>query len=284
MKLLVTGASGFIGKAVVKSLNTKLLAPASSDLNLLDHDQTKAYLKKHKPTHIIHLAWYAEHGKFWNAPENHAWVDATKNLLESFAAHGGQRFVAAGTCAEYQWGKEDLLKENASPLTPASLYGQCKNETRAFVQEFCDNSGIGWGWGRVFFPYGAGEPAGKLIPSLIAALNGKTKPFGINASVRRDFIHINDVGTAFKTLLETQDNGTFNIASGQGTSLQTLTEIIARLLDTDPAQILQLSPKAIDPVPCIAGDVRKMKAIGWKPQTALQDGLTDYVRVLLKQQ
>lgn len=283
MKLLMTGASGFIGRAVQDALPGKLLAPRSAELNLLDHDLTKSYLKTHKPTHIIHLAWYAKHGKFWNAPENHAWVNATKNLLEVFAAEGGRRFLGAGTCAEYEWGREDLLKEHASPLAPSSLYGQAKNEARAFVQEFCENTGLGWAWGRIFFPYGPGEPKEKLIPSLISALSGKAPAFGINKAIRRDFISLGDVGGAFKTLLAAQENGVFNIASGQPTSLQTLTETIADLLNADPARVLQEHPKTIDPVSCIGGDMRKMKALGWKPQTSLKDGLEQYLRVFLEQ-
>lgn len=306
MKILVTGGGGFIGQAVISSLRTQrsnpdaadgllrqpegflamtdLLTPSSQELDLHNAEQTDAYLKKHKPTHLIHLAWYAEHGKFWNAPENHDWVTATRNLLEAFAKHGGERFVGAGTCAEYAWGKEDRLKENASPLAPANLYGQCKNEARAFVEEFCKNSGIGWAWGRIFFPYGPGEPSAKLIPSLIAALSGKTPPFGINKDIRRDFIFHTDVGAAFKVLLDTKENGVFNIASGQAVSLQSLTETLAELLNTDPARILQEEPKSIDPIPCIIGDMRKMKALGWEPPTGLKDGLKQYLRVFLEEQ
>ncbi|MCD8566641.1 MAG: NAD(P)-dependent oxidoreductase [Alphaproteobacteria bacterium] len=245
-----------------------------------DYAHTKAYFAEHKPTHLIHLAWYAEHGKFWNAPENKTWLEATKNLMEVFATNGGQRFIGAGTCAEYAWNNDDLLKENMTPLEPASLYGQCKNEARAFVQEFCTNMELGWAWGRIFFPYGPGEPEGKLIPSLIKVLRGEREPFGINQAVKRDFIHVDDVGSAFKALLAARENGAFNISSGQGISLQTITEMIAETLHADPAQILQKTPDAIDPVGSIIGDMRKMKNLGWLPQTSLKDGLNAYCKVL----
>lgn len=283
MKILVTGGGGFIGHAVLGALPKGVLAPRSSELDLHNSEQTLAYLKKHKPTHLVHLAWYAEHGKFWNAPENHTWVKTTRNLLESFVACNGKRFIGAGTCAEYEWGKEDRLKENSSPLAPANLYDRCKNEARVFAQELCENMGIGWAWGRIFFPYGPGEHSGKLIPSLIQSLQGKTPPFGINKAARRDFIHADDVGAAFAVLLNTQENGMFNIASGQAISLQSLTETLARLLNADPARILQEQPKSIDPVASITGDMQKMKALGWQPQIGLKDGLKQYLRVFLEE-
>ena len=59
-----------------------------------------------RPEVLIHLAWYAEHGKYWTSPENVRWVEASLALLRGFAAAGGRRVVMAGTCAEYEWSRE----------------------------------------------------------------------------------------------------------------------------------------------------------------------------------
>ena len=62
------------------------------------------------PTHLLHLAWYAEPGLFWRSPENLRWVEASLRLLRAFAEHGGQRAVMAGSCAEYAWQPRDRLR------------------------------------------------------------------------------------------------------------------------------------------------------------------------------
>ena len=79
-----------------------------------------------QPTHLLHLAWYTEHGSFWNSPENLAWLAASVQLVGAFTAAGGRRAVVAGSCAEYDWSGPQPCSEPATPLRPHTLYGTCK--------------------------------------------------------------------------------------------------------------------------------------------------------------
>src|SRR5579862_8460328 len=126
-RILVTGSSGFIGRQAVLALRSQLgraadeihtvqhTARQMSDsrnhtVNLMDPEQVGRLMERVKPTHLLHLAWYAEHGKFWASPLNLDWVSASLQLFQSFISHGGKRAVFAGTCAEYDWTPKPVLR------------------------------------------------------------------------------------------------------------------------------------------------------------------------------
>jgi len=111
-RILITGASGFIGRQAVLALRgsgdevhtVQHTARQMSDsrnhtVDLLDSQQVTRLMERVKPTHLIHLAWYAEHGKYWTSPLNLEWVAASLKLFQAFIVNGGQRAVLAGTRA-----------------------------------------------------------------------------------------------------------------------------------------------------------------------------------------
>ena len=95
---LLAGA-GFEIHAVGRRPVDKGVTPQIADL--LAGDAVAEVVERVRPTHLLHLAWYVEHQKFWNAPDNVRWVEASLSLLRAFAAQGGKRVVSAGSCAEY---------------------------------------------------------------------------------------------------------------------------------------------------------------------------------------
>src|SRR5437588_3229964 len=116
VKVLVTGATGFVGRFVLERLRTsgaEVHACARRagarglaqwhEADLLTAGAPRALIDAVRPTHLLHLAWYSEPGTFWTSRENLRWLSTTIELLEAFADAGGQRFVGTGTCAEYDW-------------------------------------------------------------------------------------------------------------------------------------------------------------------------------------
>src|SRR6266567_8422986 len=132
-KVLVTGASGFIGRQCVPLLISKgyevhavarhrANEPAHPNLiwhetDLLSPGCADELIRQERPDCLLHLAWYAVPGKFWEAKENLAWVRASIELLCAFADYGGKRFVAAGTCGEYNCGAGECV-EGLTSLAP----------------------------------------------------------------------------------------------------------------------------------------------------------------------
>ena len=167
--------------------------------------------------------------------------------------------------------------EDSTPTHSASVYGKCKDVTRQYVQQYCRQAGLDWVWGRVFFPYGPGEPTMKLIPSVLHAL-ARSQPVACSHGQQlRDYLHVSDVASALVHLLtQPQTNGVFNIGSGQTTRLMDMVNICTQAFDSpSPVQFGAVKVSADEP-PKIVADTRKLQASGWQPQVSLQAGLTDY--------
>ena len=149
-RVLLTGASGFIGSHCIAPLVTRgyeVHAVTSRkagerggvcwhQADLLDERQCAALVAHVRPMHLLHIAWYAVPGKYWNSAENLRWVQASLGLMQAFAAAGGRRLVMAGTCAEYDW-SHGRCTESDTPLAPTTLYGTCKHALQIMLAAWC---------------------------------------------------------------------------------------------------------------------------------------------------
>ncbi len=292
-RVLVTGASGFVGRQALAPLLDRgfevhatgrgARAPADAPdgvawhtADLLDPAARRALVAAVGASHLLHLAWYAEPGKYWAARENAPWVAATVGLVDEFAAAGGARATLAGTCAEYDWTAPQPLREDA-PLAPATYYGVCKDATRRVVEGLARATGISVAWGRIFFLYGPGEDERRLVASVARTLLAGER--AATGCAVRDFLHVDDVAGALVALADSAVDGSVNIASGEGTSVRAIAESIAAaagrpdLLDGG-----SLSPRPGDPDELVA-DVRRLRdEVGFTPRIALADGLAATVR------
>lgn len=294
MKVLLTGASGFLGRYVLDSLHrnnieTVMLgrqrAPDSFfadfiETDLLATQDFDTLVKKSGATHLLHLAWYAEHGKYWTSPLNLRWTEATTQLVEAFCEAGGQQVVLAGTCAEYDW-SHGYCREDSTPLNPATLYGTAKDAARRLAMAICAQHHVPCIWGRVFLPFGTGESSQRLIPSLVEVFLGKHPPFGVNAPAYRDFLHASDVAEGFVASLRSSESGAYNISSGQPVQLADVVRKLAQLLDTDPQTVLNLTTDKPGEPPLLVGENLKLKTLGWQPTLSLAEGLERTVRETL---
>lgn len=291
MRVILTGASGFLGRYVLDSLRRQNIetvmlgrrpVPGSTFADFIETDllatpDFAALVKDAKATHLLHLAWYTEHGKYWISPLNLRWVEATTRLTEEFCKAGGERVVIVGTCAEYDW-SHGYCREDSTPLNPATLYGTAKDAARRLAMATCAQHQVPCAWGRVFLPFGKGEAHQRLIPSLIDVYRGSRPPFAVNAPAYRDFLHASDVAEGFIALLQSNANGVYNISSGQPVQIEHLVRELARLLDADPQAVLDLTTERPGEPPLLVGENLKLKALGWQPMLSLAQGLEQSVR------
>jgi nucleoside-diphosphate-sugar epimerase len=287
-KVLVTGATGFIGQNCLPLLiengfevhavslikeQTQLPDVRWHYVNLLDVKDVRDLVSKIKPSHLLHLAWYTEHKKYWTSLENHDWVQASFDLVRVFRAHGGKRAVMAGTCAEYDW-KHGRCSEETTPLLPATLYGVCKNALREKLQTFSKENGMSSAWGRIFFVYGPSEHPDRLVSSVICSLlQGKSIPCS-DGRQKRDFLYVEDVASAFVALLSSDVEGPVNIGSGIAVSIKEIIDLISgKIGRTDLVRFGELPVSLNDP-PVLFADARKLKEdVRWSPRYSLSQGL-----------
>lgn len=284
MRVLLTGASGFIGSHVLRALQQHGIEavavgrsqPYASvefiDADLLSISDFTPLLHQARATHLLHLAWYAEHGKYWTSPLNLRWAEATTRLVKTFCIAGGQHVVIAGTCAEYDW-TYGYCREETTPLNPATLYGAAKDATRRLSMAVCAQYQVPCAWGRVFLPFGHRESSNRLIPSLVEVFRGERAPFGVNANAYRDFLHASDVAEGFIRLLNAEASGAYNVCSGESSRLADVVTMLASLLDADPEPVLALTTERTTEPPLLVGENLKLKVLDWRPALTLLQGL-----------
>lgn len=292
--VLVTGATGFIGRASlpflvaqnyeVHAITTQpqlqsLIMPGVNwhSLNLLDTNATQKWLETNQPDSLLHLAWYAEPGKYWTSERNLDWVQASLNLLKTFVQVGGKRAVFAGTCAEYDW-RYGFCSEQLTPALPATVYGTAKYSLQLLLNAFAQQTGLSAAWGRVFWLYGPYEHPGRLVASLCRnLLSGQVAPCSHGQQVR-DFLHVEDVASAFVSLLGSEAAGVVNIGSGQAVQLKDIIYKIAEYIGKPELIKLGALAAPLNEASLVVADVKRLKQeVGWQPRYNLTEGLIQTV-------
>jgi nucleoside-diphosphate-sugar epimerase len=280
---MLTGATGFVGRHTLDALAqaghdvhavARRRGPALTGVTWHEADLLAGceVVGEVEPEILVHLAWYAEHGKFWSSPENVRWVEASLALLRAFAAAGGRRAVLAGTCAEYEWSRE-VYPEDAIKR-PATLYGAAKHGLHTIATAFAEEAGLSLAWGRLFFLYGPYEAPERFIPSLVRHLLADEPTPMTAGTQRRDFLHAADAGAAFAALTESNVTGSVNVASGRAVILRELAQQIAQRVGR--GELLQIGalPMPMGESPALVADVSRLRdEVGWKPKIGLEDGL-----------
>jgi nucleoside-diphosphate-sugar epimerase len=285
--VLVTGATGFVGRHALHVLlrsghDVHAVArtpPSGADevtwhaADLLEPGAAERVVAAARPSHLLHLAWYAEHGRYWTAPENVQWVEATLALFRAFAGGDGERAVLAGTSAEYDW-SHGFCSEHVTPRRPATLYGVAKDAAHRVVRAAAEQAGVELAWGRVFFLYGPHEHPERLVSSVARALlAGRPAPVSSGVQVR-DFMHVADVASGFVALLESDVAGPVNVASGDPVRIRDVVTAIGELAGRpDLPRLGELSDRPGDP-PLLVADVRRLRdEVGFAPRHSLTEGL-----------
>jgi nucleoside-diphosphate-sugar epimerase len=285
-RVLVTGASGFIGRHAlaplaargyeVHAVSTRNVASAATvtwhQVDLLSPGGVSRLMEVVRPTHLLHFAWFAVPGQFWTSPENYRWVPASLELLRAFNSVDGRRFVAAGSCAEYEVSDTDC-DERRTPLRPSTVYGSCKHAFHVAIDEFAEGR-LSVAWGRVFHLYGPGEHPDRLVPSVVRALLEGRPALCTPGTQVRDFLHVQDVADAFVALLDADVRGSVNIASGSPISVADLVGRIGMLMNA--GALIRLGERALsahDPPRLTARVSRLREDVGWSPAMTLDEGL-----------
>ena len=287
-RLLITGASGFIGRAVTAAMagrsgwevyaltsgRRKVDMPAgvrvvSADLR--QAEQCETLMKQIRPEAMIHLAWNLEGRDFLSIDENLRWLEISLGLLRAFNKYGEgeRRFVFSGSSAEYGYGQQ-ICREDG-PACPEDLYGTCKLQFTNVAQIFSEIYGISFADARFFSIYGAGERhLLHVIPVAIDAML-RGQPFVCKGPNNVwDYVYIDDAAEAMACVLESGYRGCVNVGYGP-VSMREVTSVIAEL--TGGKERLSFENEAA-PGRTLIADTRLLReTVGFTPKTGIREGL-----------
>lgn len=241
LKVLVTGASGFVGRHLVPALlvSGARVTAVSRNIETARENHwfsqvTYVQADVHAPDvdiealigdqdYVVHLAWpgLPNYGELFHFERN---LPADYAFLKRLVTMGVKRILVTGTCLEYgmQYGP---LAENLSthPTTP---YGLAKDTLRRWLEQLREKQGFQLAWARLFYMYGPGQNPNSLLAQLERAIKYDATSFDMSGGEQlRDYLHVTEVAKQLSRLILADGcEGVFNCCSGQPISVRRLVE------------------------------------------------------------
>lgn len=189
--------------------------------------------------------------------------------------------VHAGTWSQYGPIVSDQPLSEDHPQQPATAYGLAKARAEAVGISRARNGDAHFLSLRLFNVYGPGEAPHRLIPAIASHLaKGSKVPLTEGHQVR-DFVHVDDVVSAFGACLRTQvsESGAFNIATGTGTAVREIAQMVAGCMSAmgDRLDFGAIEARTGEPSVVIGDSARFQTQFGWKPQVPVTSGVCDTV-------
>lgn len=288
-KVLLTGATGFIGKNAIEPLirlGYEVFATKLPDdkvennkvhwvnCNLFNSDDIKQIFAEIKPRYLLHFAWDTRPEIYLEDNSNFEFLKASLDMLKFFKENGGKRAVFAGTCFEYQFGTEMLYED--SPRNPQTTYAKCKNYLNELASLYCKNNDISFGWGRIFYVYGKNENIRRLTGKIIKHLKDNKKFIVPNSQLVKDYMYTKEIAKAFVEFLDSNIEGDVNICTGEGISLGDYCKKIAKKMGK--MHLLQLWEEPTPEATFVVGSNEKLKIeVGFIPAYSIDAALDEII-------
>jgi len=243
VKILVSGATGFIANHVIQQLLADGYAVIAT---ARDEEKASKYEWFHQvnfvpfeisnesinhslhdyflnPDILIHLAWGGL-PDFENPSHVNLNLPMHARFLSNYIASGGKHIAVAGTCLEYGL-QSGCLSETITP-NPITAYGKAKNELRIYLEQLRDRQSFCFQWIRLFYMFGIGQHPTSIIPQLAAAIKRNDAVFNMSGGEQtRDYLSVKTVAQ-YICSIATQEKveGIINCCSGNPVSIRQLVE------------------------------------------------------------
>jgi nucleoside-diphosphate-sugar epimerase len=296
VKVLVTGATGFIGAWIARALIEGGHSVRATIRPGARRDRLEQYADRIEWVTAdvfgdpqldrsslcmgidlcVHSAWYAVPGQYLEAPENVTCLNGSLALLGALADARVPRAVFVGTCFECDFDFGYLSE--STPIRPLSLYAAAKSATRLVCERLARSRNMSFGWVRPFYQYGPFEDSRRLVPYVIdALLRGDVAELTQGTQVR-DFLHVADVGSAIAAAAVHGLDGIVHIGSGRPVTVRQVATQIADLLGARDQLRFGARPDAPgDPRFICANPSKLIDGTGWSPRFDLESGLADTI-------
>jgi len=285
VRVLVTGAGGYLGRAVVEALgyaghepvamvhSDRSTVPAATETrpgDLLRADSLADAVRGVDA--VCHLAGLTRARESWDQPLRYFAVNVggTLALLEAMAASGVRVVVFASTGSIYGTPERQPMSEDL-PDAPPHPYAASKQAAESGIEWQARAGGLGAVVLRLFnVAAGADPDPTRIVPRVLAVAAGESPSVEVNGdgSAVRDFLHVDDAARAFDAALDAGPRiGTFRrytIGSGVGTSVRDVVAA-ARRVTGRPVPVVH-RPPAVEPQVLVCDPTRAAADLGWKPR------------------
>jgi UDP-glucose 4-epimerase len=298
VRILITGATGFLGSYVLKRLladrrhDVAVLIRPESDtwrvsallnqaeripFGLSDLTSARGHVADFRPDTVIHLAWSGVGNRFRNDLAQVDNLRATVDLVELTRSVGGTVWVGIGSQAEY--GPTQGVIHEGMPTRPTTLYGVTKLSAYMLADHLCAQAGIRFGWVRVFSTYGPMDDPSWMIPYLILKLLNGEKPALTPGTQVWDYLHAEDAARAIVSVaVSSSASGVFNLGSGRPRAIREIVTLVRDQVDLALPLGFGEVPFRPDQVMHLEADVSRLRdQTGWLPTISLEDGIQQTV-------
>lgn len=301
MRVLVTGASGFVGPYLLDRLcaaGHEVVATSGGEadgvrdvgsglvewvrLDLRDEESIQTVLASVRPQAIVHLAAISSVARSWDDPASVWEVNATgTQRLARWAAtfSAGCRFLYVSSSEVYGAATDGGPVTEDAPPRPTNPYGASKAAGEMAL----------WPWGaagkldvivaRSFGHSGAGQSPDFILPNValqLARIARRAQPPQLqlgNLEVEREILDVRDVVEAYALLLERASSGIYNVCRGVAFRLR---DVVSRMIEMARAEVTIVGDAArMRPTetPRLVGDATRLRQLGWRPRYDLDDTL-----------
>ena len=286
MRILVTGAAGFIGGHLIRRLRrehevfavtrSRPSADGAEGVRWIEQDLSLPLDYSRLPQHVdavVHLAQSRFYKEFPARADDiyGVNVNGTFQLLEYARAVGAERFVFTSTGGLYGYSYEKFVETD--PISPLNFYLSSKYVAELLIgnyQQFFRTTVL-----RLFFVYGAGQAAGMLIPRLVrSVLAGDPVTIQGDEGIRINPIHVADAVGAFERALTLGGHHLINVGGPQVLSLREIGHVIAAEVGREPVftMVAEQEPGHL------VGDLATMSALLGAPRVPFREGVVEVCR------
>ena len=289
MRVLITGASGFIGFPLsnkLSELGFKVLAigrsiPVNShksiswiksDLNSVEiyKDDITAF----KPEVLIHLAWqdipdFSFEKSFFNLNQSIKFISFIAEIKSC------RKIIISGSCWEY--GKDQGECKDSDKSIPTNYFTLAKHSLRLWTEIIAKEKSITLGWFRLFYVYGPGQRPESLIPTLFQYLRNEKLPEIKTPHNANDFIYIDDVVDAFSIAANSPfKSGNYNLGAGKSISALEICRQAEQLVLNSSVltKKIELTSKSINSNTNFWASISSSKEqLKWSPKVSIFEGI-----------
>jgi GDP-4-dehydro-6-deoxy-D-mannose reductase len=286
VRVLVTGASGFVGRWLLDHLRTMKDEVIAPEVDVTNPDRLRDALADVRPQAVYHLAALAHVGESWAAPRQTFEVNATGtlNLLEAARSMTPLPTVLLVGSAEV-YGRvtagELPLREDA-PLRPVSPYAASKVSAEFLGMQAYLAHGLPVIRVRAFNHIGPGQAPTFVVSSLArqiaeASLHGGSSIRVGNLTPRRDFTDVRDVVRAYRLLVERGMPGeVYNVCAGEAVAISDIADALLEISGSQLEVVHDPGRVRVVDVPVLVGDPGRLQLVtGWRREHRLEASLAD---------